>query len=299
MPGRLLSWPDWPEFTAAKAEPGDDPVGYKRTLAEKYGKENIIKSWLKLCQELESVTDRITEHGSSAIPEVTFEEVFDLSPERRQALKGRWPAETPFILNLYYSPTQMAARSRLKQLKLSKELNSCRHDKPGSSYSLESLSYADGIRIRPPGVTFRGLGPHVDARSLCRWADPTYQSVCSAVFSGHLESLANCDLSARQHANQAMFPGSAHSRVFRVFQGWTALTFAGLGEGSLMLYPNVIWTVAYLLLPPFFRAPEAEADVMDVSKWSFDVEDPWFPGTFRDDSQLLSPTSHPHLWLRE
>ena len=96
-----------------------------------------------------------------------------------------------------------------------------------------------------------------------------------------------------------MFPGSAHSRVFRSFQGWTALTSAGAGEGSLMLFPNVKWTIAYLLLRPFFQPPESGDDIMDASKWAFDFTSPWFPGTFRADSQLLSPTSHPHLRLRE
>ena len=157
------------------------------------------------------------------------------------------------------------------------------------------------MRIRPPGIPFRGLGPHIDAGSLCRWADPVYQSFYSAVFSGHPELLDIYDLTMRKDANQAMFPGSAHSRVFRSFQGWTALTSAGPGEGSLMLYPNVKWTIAYLLLRPFFRAPDSdsEEDVMDAGKWTFDPETPWFPGTFRADSQLLSPSSHPHLRLRE
>ncbi|KIW91475.1 uncharacterized protein Z519_07441 [Cladophialophora bantiana CBS 173.52] len=333
MPGRLMSWPDWPEFTAAKAEPGDDLVGYKKAIVDKYGKDNIIKSWLKVCKELESVTDHIAEHGTAVIPEIQFDEVFNLTPERKQALKdvgcfvvrnvfGReeadkwfkdlkeyvaanrsqirgWPEETPFILNLYYSPTQMAARSHPNQLKLSEELNSWWHDNSGS-YSPEPLSYADAVRIRPPGIPFRGLGPHIDAGSLCRWADPTYQSVYAAVFSGSPELLDNYDLTARKTANQAMFPGSAHSRVFRSFQGWTALTSAGLGEGSLMLYPNVKWTIAYLLLRPFFQPPDSEGeDIMDATKWTFDFESPWFPGTFREDSQLLSPSSHPHLRLCE
>ncbi|KIX93494.1 uncharacterized protein Z520_10672 [Fonsecaea multimorphosa CBS 102226] len=334
MPGRLLSWPDWPEFTAAKAEPGDDLVGYKKAIVDKYGKDNIVQSWLKVCKELKSVTDRIAEHGTAVIPEIQFDEVFSLTPEKKQGLKDvgcfvvrnvfsreeadkwftdlkeyvaanrsqikGWPVETPFILNLYYSPTQIAARSHPNQLRLSEELNSWWHDKDGT-YSPAPLSYADAVRIRPPGIPFRGLGPHIDAGSLCRWADPTYQSVYAAVFSGNPESMDNYDLTARKTANQAIFPGSAHSRVFRSFQGWTALTSAGLGEGSLMLYPNVKWTIAYLLLRPFFQPPtsEKEEDIMDATKWTFDAESPWFPGTFRDDSQLLSPSSHPHLRLRE
>ena len=87
MPGRLLSWPDWPEFSPAKAEPGDDLVGYKKAIVDKYGKNNIIESWLKVCKALGSVTDRIAEQGTSAIPDIQFEEVSTLAPEKKQALK--------------------------------------------------------------------------------------------------------------------------------------------------------------------------------------------------------------------
>jgi hypothetical protein len=38
---------------------------------------------------------------------------------------------------------------------------------------------------------------------------------------------------------------------------------------------------------------------MDAERWTIDLETLWFPGTFRTDSQRLSPTSHPHLRLRE
>ena len=38
---------------------------------------------------------------------------------------------------------------------------------------------------------------------------------------------------------------------------------------------------------------------MNASKWTFDAETPWFPGTFAGDSQMLSPSSHPHLRLKE
>lgn len=208
-----------------------------------------------------------------------------------------WPTETPFILQLYFSPTQIAARSHPNQLKLSRELNSWWND-AGSETASAPLSYADAIRIRPPKIPFYGLGPHIDAGSLSRWADPTYQSVYSAVFSGHPEQLDNYDLSLRKDAKQAFFPGSAHSRVFRSFQGWTALTGAGPGEGSLMLYPNVKWTIAYVLLRPFFQAPK-DGDILDATRWTFDCDSAWFPGTFKADSQMLSPSSHPHLRLKE
>ena len=148
-------------------------------------------------------------------------------------------------------------------------------------------------------MPFYGLGPHIDAGSLSRWADPTYRSCYATVWEGHPEDLDLYNIGLRQDAKQAYFPGSAHSRVLRAFQGWTALTEAGAGEGSLLLYPAVKWAIAYVLLRPFFKAPESEADIMDASKWTLDLETPWFPGTSREDSQLLSPSSHPHLRLKE
>lgn len=209
-----------------------------------------------------------------------------------------WPTETPFVLNLYYSPTQMSARSHPNMLKLTNALNTWWHDDTESSIPSQ-LSYTDGVRIRPPGVEFYGLGPHIDAGSLTRWADPTYSSVYHAVFSGHPELLDNYDLTTRKDAQTALFTGAAHSRVFRAFQGWTALTEAGPGEGSLMLYPNVKWTIAYVLLRPFFSPPSEDPTCLDASRWTFDPTTDWFPGTWKDDSQLLSPTSHPHLRLKE
>lgn len=108
----------------------------------------------------------------------------------------------------------MAARSHPNILKLSRELNSWWHSS-GEAATDEPLSYADGVRIRPPGVPFPGLGPHIDAGSLARWADPTYQAYYSAVFSGHPEDMDNYDLSLRQNADQAVFPGKKTSRKSR------------------------------------------------------------------------------------
>ena len=208
-----------------------------------------------------------------------------------------WPTETPFVLNLYFSPTQVAARSHPNQLRVQRQLNSWWHDSSGTT-SPDPLSYADAVRIRPPGIPLYGLGPHIDAGSLSRWAEPTYRNVYASVWEGHPEDLDLYDLGKRKDANQAFFIGNAHSRVLRAFQGWTALTSAGPGEGSLMLYPGVKWAMAYVLLRPFFRPP-SDGDVMDAEKWTVALDSSWFAGTFRTDSQRLSPTSHPHLRLRE
>jgi hypothetical protein len=89
MPGALQTWPAWPEFTTAKGE--GDPTGelsqYKKEIVAIYGKDAIRKSWLKVCKELETVTDEISEMGTEGIPEIQYEDLFGLNAEKKQKLK--------------------------------------------------------------------------------------------------------------------------------------------------------------------------------------------------------------------
>ncbi|RFU27655.1 hypothetical protein B7463_g8682, partial [Scytalidium lignicola] len=338
MPGKLETWPTWPEYNFSKSEA--DPTGsllqIKQEIISEYGESALRQAWLKVCSELSKITDDIAEKGTDIIPEVNFDELFHLDTEKKEELKDKgcfvvrgvvdkevadgwfaglkeyveknkqkvigWPAETPSILRLYWSPTQLAIRSHPNQLRIQKELNSWWHDDSSPAQtSSDPLTYVDAVRIRPPGIPFFGLGPHIDAGSLCRWGDKTYRSVYSSIFSGNPEKHDPYDLTVRQKADQALYQGSAHSTVLRSFQGWTALTTAGKQEGSLLLYPNVKVAIAYLLLRPFFSPPNSssEEDILDASKWTFDANTPWFPGTFRETSQYASLISHPHLKMRE
>jgi hypothetical protein len=139
----------------------------------------------------------------------------------------------------------------------------------------------------------------LDPGSLARWADPSYRAVYSSIWSGEPEKHDPYDLTLCKEANPKLFSGPAHSSVLRTFQGWLALTEAGPGDGSLMVYPNVKTPLAYVLLRLFFEPPENKMDLMDAEKWAMNLEGNWFPGTFPDDSQLLSSESHPHLRLEE
>ncbi|QKX60558.1 uncharacterized protein TRUGW13939_07703 [Talaromyces rugulosus] len=339
MVGPLSTWPSWPEFTvdSEEREKSADLTTFKTDIINEYGQENLIKSWLKVCSKLEEITKEIREKGNKVIPEITFEDLDQLSEQKKEEYKTvgcflirgvvqkelaekwfvdlksyvadnedmvtGWPPVTPSILRMYYSPVQMAARSHPNSLKVAGELINWWHDSENAKDQppLEPLTYIDAVRIRPPGQPFFGLGPHIDAGSLSRWADTTYRACYAPVWQGNPEDLDLYELSLRKKAKTRLFAGSAHCSVFRAFQGWTSLTTTGPGEGSLLLYPHVKWVMAYILLRPFFKAPNStkEEDIMDASKWTFDAETPWFPGTFRPDSQRLSVTSHPHLRLRD
>jgi hypothetical protein len=77
------------------------------------------------------------------------------------------------------------------------------------------------------------------------------------------------------------------------------LTSAGANEGSLLLYPDVKTAMAYVMLRPLFDASENETDIMDATKWTLNADRGWFPGTWRQLPQIVSPASHPHLRLEK
>ncbi|KAH8646312.1 hypothetical protein BX600DRAFT_533854 [Xylariales sp. PMI_506] len=315
---------------------GEEFEKAKLAIIEEYGQEALKKGWLEACASLTKVTDEIIANGNKVIPILDMEEVAagKVSDETISKLKetgcfivrnvvdkaeteklfadlkdyttrnkgkySAWPIETPAIYNLYNTPTQNAVRSHPNHLALVRWINGLWHfSETSGDVSTDPLVYVDAVRMRPPGTPFLGLGPHIDAGSLCRWADPTYRKAYGAVFSGRPGDHDCYDLDARKDAKQSMFPGSAHSTVFRAFQGWTALSRTAPREGTILLYPNVQTAIAYILLRPFFRPPTDPAKILDATAWEFDPENSWFPGTYMPDSQRLSDPSHPHLKIKE
>jgi hypothetical protein len=336
MPGIVKSWPAWPEFSDPTPESMQDG-DFARAIADiiaQYGEQALRQGWLKACKELEKVTARLSSPDNAAVPIFQMDEIqgHGLSEKQRLQLRssgcciirgvldteeasaffkdlksfisdneGRimgWPPNSPSIYRLYNSPTQIAVRTHPNQLFIQSVLNSLYHDVSGET-SPNPLSYTDAARIRPPGQPFLGLGPHIDAGSLCRWADPAYRKVYDRIFAGYPEEFDAYDLGTRKDADQFLFQARAHSEVFRAFQGWTALTSASAACGTLMLYPNVSAVIAYVVLRPFFSPPSDSDEIMDATKWTFNSELSWFPGTMKDQSQRLSIYSHPHLRLQD
>ncbi|RSL45264.1 hypothetical protein CEP53_010852 [Fusarium sp. AF-6] len=338
MPGKVSNWPAWSEFLTPPQTVSEDTFALSATakaeVIAQYGQDALRQGWLRVCKDLEAVTERLARLGSDAIPVLKLTDIprQGLSDEQRSILKSSgccvirgvlgeeeatglyrdlkafltdnqgaipgWPSESRVIINVYNSPTQVSIRTHPNHILVQRALNSLYHDKSGET-SPEPLSYTDAARIRPPGQSFLGLGPHIDAGSLCRWADPQYRQVYGQILSGHPELHDPYDLDVRKNADQFLFKAQAHSVVFRSFQGWTALTQTSATKGTLLLYPEVKSTVAYLMLRPFFAPPSNQEDVMDAEKWTFDPDSNWFPGTIREQSQRLSPSSHPHLRLKE
>ncbi|KAJ8123533.1 hypothetical protein O1611_g9566 [Lasiodiplodia mahajangana] len=311
MPGVLKTWPAWPEFGVQSKLTTQDPwfARAKAEIIAEYGEVALRQGWRKTCERLEDVTKELASLGSDAVPVFDMSSILNndgLTEDQKTQLRLRGCCIVRGVLSeeeataKYHDLKQYVADNRDRimgwPIRLQKALNSLYHDESGES-SPEPLSYTDAARIRPPGQEFLGLGPHIDAGSLCRWADENYRNAYRQIFSGFPENHDSYDLGARKDANQHKFPARAHSCVFRAFQGWTALTAASPSCGTLMLYPNVRDVISYMLLRPFFSPPASEEDVMDAHKWTFDSTSDHFPGTMADQSQRLSISSHPHLRL--
>jgi hypothetical protein len=111
-------------------------------------------------------------------------------------------------------------------------------------------TYADRIRRREPGDASLGLSPHMDAGSVERWLDPAYAEVYREVFAGKWRAYDPFDGAFRTETEE--IPSPAVCSAFRTFQGWTALTRQGPGDGTLQLLP-IARAIVYLLLRPMAK----------------------------------------------
>ncbi len=152
----------------------------------------------------------------------------------------------PQIYGIYWSRPQVAARQAESLAATRAWLNRLwKHD--GHFVPDREVTYADRIRQRAPGDNSLGLAPHVDGGSVERWIDPGFRHVYRRVFAGAWRAHDVWDGEGRTRTRE--IPSPAVCQLFRTFQGWTALTEQGPGNGTLQLVP-IANAIAYLLLRP-------------------------------------------------
>jgi hypothetical protein len=120
------------------------------------------------------------------------------------------------------------------------ESNGIRHVDPD-----QAPVYADRMRRRPPQSASLGLSPHVDGGSVERWLEPNFRQVYRHVLSGNWQRYNAYDVAHRTDVQEV--PSPAVCSMFRTFQGWTALTRQGKGDGTLQLIP-IANAMGYILL---------------------------------------------------
>ncbi|HEV3424176.1 MAG TPA: DUF1479 domain-containing protein [Paraburkholderia sp.] len=161
---------------------------------------------------------------------------------------GTLSSSRPQIYGVYWSKPQVAARQSEQLTNTRVFLNRLwRAESEGRQhFDPERVPvYADRIRRRPPGSESLGLSPHVDGGSVERWLDPNFRQVYRHVLSGNWRAYDPFDAAYRPDVQE--IPSPAVCSMFRTFQGWTALTPQGPGDGTLQLIP-VANAMAYVVL---------------------------------------------------
>jgi hypothetical protein len=161
---------------------------------------------------------------------------------------GTLAAAKPQIYGVYWSKPQVEARQSESLTRVRMFLNRLWKAESEGRHHFnpdEVPVYADRIRRRPPGSSSLGLSPHVDGGSVERWLDGNFRNVYRHVFSGDWRQYDAFDAAWRPEARE--IPSPAVCSMFRTFQGWTALTRQGQGDGTLQLIP-LANSMVYILL---------------------------------------------------
>jgi hypothetical protein len=161
---------------------------------------------------------------------------------------GELASSKPQIYGIYWSRAQVAARQAPELTATRVFLNRLwKAESEGRKhFDPEHVPvYADRLRRRPPGSESLGLSAHCDGGSVERWLEENFRRVYRHVFSGDWKQYDPFDAAYRPDVREIASP--AVCSMFRTFQGWTALTPQGPGDGTLQLIP-IANAMAYVLL---------------------------------------------------
>ncbi|CAG9269413.1 Dioxygenase [Paraburkholderia unamae] len=161
---------------------------------------------------------------------------------------GTLASSKPQIYGIYWSGPQVEARQSPELTRTRVFLNRLwKWESEGRvHFDPQSVpAYADRLRRRPPGSESLGLSAHCDGGSVERWLDENFRRVYRHVFSGDWRRYDAFDAAWRPQAREIRSPTVCS--VFRTFQGWTALTPQGPGDGTLQLVP-IANAMVYVLL---------------------------------------------------
>jgi len=194
----------------------------------------------------------------------------------------------PQVYGIYWSKPQIAARQHEHMYRVQCFLNGLWEDH-GLFEQNQILTYADRIRMREPQDTTFGLSPHLDSGSVERWTEPNYRHTYRAIFEGRWEAYDPFDVGSRLQVE--FIPSPAVCRAFRCFQGWTALTAQGEGDGTLQVVPMLKESTSYLLLRPLLEDVPADNWCDSKPLKAFVVNEKWHAPLLRGVCSI--PLLHP------
>lgn len=183
----------------------------------------------------------------------------------------------PQIFGVYWSRPQVMARQAEEMATTKRWLNRLWDTDAPSGPEFDpdhDYAYADRTRRRAPGDTTLGLSPHMDAGSYERWTDPAFRRIYAPLFAGSPDAYDPWRAAYRTQTRE--FESPAVSSMFRTFQGWTALTEQGPGDGTLELVP-IADAIGYVLLRALQPdVPEGELPLARPGR-ALGVDADWHP----------------------
>ncbi len=202
----------------------------------------------------------------------------------------------PQIFGVYWSRPQVLARQAESMAATKRFLNRLWNTEAPAGPEFDpdqDYAYADRTRRRAPGDTTLGLSPHVDAGSYERWVDPAFQKIYAPIFKGQLEHYDPWRAAYRTQTRE--FASPAVCSMFRTFQGWTALTEQGPGDGTLELLP-IANAISYVLLRALQSdVPETELCLATPGR-ALGVDAQWHPDLAPAMSPIQSVAPGDTVW---
>ncbi|KAI0178928.1 DUF1479-domain-containing protein [Hypoxylon sp. FL1284] len=224
---------------------------------------------------------------------------------RHNPLTKGIPASDPQMYELFWSPGQVKARADSRVLEVQRFVMNLwySHNENALVSGNHPVAYADRMRIRKPGDTSLGSGPHMDGGSVERWEPDGYGrgGTYAKIFQGRWEEYDPWESSTRLGVTSDLYNGAGACSMFRMFQGWLSLSPIAPGLGSLRACPMLQLTTAYVLLRPFFSPRfRSGPDFLDEDNWHLHVaHNSVIQGAVPGRVQELTEALHPHLRLGE
>lgn len=310
----------------------------------KGNEEALYDSWNRLLESLREEIPLIAEKGPRIVPDIDYKDIENASDHfkaehnkrgvavirnvipRQEALRLKqelrdyiranphtkaFPPDNPQVYELYWSPSQIKARSHPNLIRAQRFLMELWHTKDPNALisSSHPMIYADRLRMRRPGDAKFALGPHVDGGSCERWEEAGYGrgKVYDAIWRGKWEEYDPWDSACRLPVVSDLYQGVGACSMFRMFQGWLSMSETGPYEGTLLVNPLLSRATAYYLLRPFFSprrpaqdptAEQYEEAFLSASNWKLNADqDSWLQGASKGHGQELRNELHPHLHL--
>ncbi|KAJ4271552.1 hypothetical protein NW762_000256 [Fusarium torreyae] len=303
-------------------------------------KEDQIKaSWKRLLVKLKSEIGMIAKAGPDIYPSIDFDDLKkpSVADEFSSRLKERgvavvrnvvprdlaaqWKADTdahlkdprtqrlpthdPHLYGVYWSHGQIKARAHGNIIYTQRLLMNLWHSSDPKALVSPNfpVSYADRMRIRKPEDETCSLSTYLDGGSVERWEPDGYGSAATyqPIWDGQWEDWDPWESSTRLKVTSDLYNGDGSCSMFRMFQGWVALSDVPFGQGTLLLCPMIRLTTAYLLLRPFFvpkKSSPSNSDFLSLDNWI--LEEPpssVIQGALPSYPQELNEALHPHLQL--